>query len=376
MASVHKKHNSRYWYCAYYLPNGQRVLRSTGSSEKSKAIAICEQISRASKKASEGRLIDKLARKAIAEIYEIGNDSELPSFSTAEYVVEWLERKQLEVSDRTYSEYEGITKDFIEYLGRDASQPMDMVTVRDVLAYRTTVAARVSGTTVNKYIKVLRSMFNQALKDGILKDNILTRIDAVKKSVSKRRAFTIDEIKSILEVCNDEWRGLVLFGFYTGQRLSDIAGLKWSSIDMQHEEIRLTTQKTDRSMIIPIPVPLFNYLESLPLPDKGQMVFPTASSVATSSLSQQFRKMLAGLGLTTQSTHKSTGQGRNTRRQTNELSFHCLRHTTTSALKNSGVSNAVAMEIIGHESEAVNRIYTHIDTASLRDAVNRLPDLT
>ena len=45
------------------------------------------------------------------------------------------------------------------------------------------------------------------------------------------------------------------------------------------------------------------------------------------------------------------------------------------ALKNAGVNNAVAMELIGHESEAISRAYTHIEAEALKKAVNRLPDL-
>jgi hypothetical protein len=45
-------------------------------------------------------------------------------------------------------------------------------------------------------------------------------------------------------------------------------------------------------------------------------------------------------------------------------------------LKAGGVSDAVAREIIGHESAAVSRTYSHIDAATLRAALDKLPDLT
>jgi hypothetical protein len=48
----------------------------------------------------------------------------------------------------------------------------------------------------------------------------------------------------------------------------------------------------------------------------------------------------------------------------------------TTLLKASGVSDAVAREIIGHESAAVSRTYSHIDVATLRAAIDKLPDLT
>jgi hypothetical protein len=44
-------------------------------------------------------------------------------------------------------------------------------------------------------------------------------------------------------------------------------------------------------------------------------------------------------------------------------------------LKNAGVSDAVARDIIGHESEAVSRNYTHIDLATKRKAVDAMPDV-
>ena len=40
-------------------------------------------------------------------------------------------------------------------------------------------------------------------------------------------------------------------------------------------------------------------------------------------------------------------------------------------MKNAGISPAVVGEFIGHESDAVNRIYT----ASMRRAADALPDL-
>ena len=52
-----------------------------------------------------------------------------------------------------------------------------------------------------------------------------------------------------------------------------------------------------------------------------------------------------------------------------------LRHTATSLLKNAGVSDVVARDIIGHESEAVSRNYTHIDTVTKRRAIDAMPDI-
>ena len=45
-------------------------------------------------------------------------------------------------------------------------------------------------------------------------------------------------------------------------------------------------------------------------------------------------------------------------------------------LKASGLSDFVAREIVGHESAAVSRQYSHLSTDDLRSAMQRLPNVT
>jgi len=47
----------------------------------------------------------------------------------------------------------------------------------------------------------------------------------------------------------------------------------------------------------------------------------------------------------------------------------------TSPLKNAGVTEAVAMGIIGHESESISRHYTHIENRAEHSALNQRPRL-
>jgi integrase len=73
---------------------------------------------------------------------------------------------------------------------------------------------------------------------------------------------------------------------------------------------------------------------------------------------------------------QSTGKGRDQAREASEISFHSLRHSAVTMLKAAGVSDFIAREIVGHESAAVSRQYTHLTTDDKRAAMQRLPDLT
>ena len=62
-------------------------------------------------------------------------------------------------------------------------------------------------------------------------------------------------------------------------------------------------------------------------------------------------------------------------RNLSALSFHSLRHSFNSALANSGVSQELRQKLTGHASVEMNRLYTHTELETLRNAVVSLPRL-
>jgi integrase len=189
--------------------------------------------------------------------------------------------------------------------------------------------------------------------------------------------FTVPEIRRVIEVADKEWKSLVQFGLYTGQRLADLATLRWDNIDLGRKEIRIKTRKTGKRLAIPIAPPLKTHIESLPAAREGYL-HPKAAAKVTSqkrsgTLSNQFADLLAQAGLRDKAPHRSKGKGRAAKRSSNGLSFHALRHTAVSLLKDAGIPEAVVMELVGHESEAMSAHYTHVGTEALAKAVAALP---
>jgi integrase len=265
----------------------------------------------------------------------------------------------------------------LDHLGAKADKPMDSIARQDAIRFRDALAKRVSGATANKRVKIARVIWSAAHRDGIVQDNPFSKVERLKVARSIRRAFTLPELKRLLAVCDDDWRGLVLAGLYTGQRISDISTLAWSQIDLEQNEIHFNTRKTDRDVHIPMAEPLRKYLLTRAGVDNPTApVFPSAVSSGSNTLARGFGDILAAAGLMPKRSHEAIKKGRSARREMSALSFHCLRHTATSLLKNAGVSDVVAREIIGHDSEAVSRQYTHIETDTLRVAVGKMPDIT
>ena len=390
MPSIHRQPGRPFWFCAFSIFNpetlrSRRVFRSTKTRDKKQALEICRAWHKAALKARNGKLSVDAAREVIAQgvsdVFTAANIESLPSASIKAWCETWLETKAIEAEESTHDRYKRIVERFVEFLGAKAKRDLSTLQASDIARFRDREAKERARATANLSLKVLRVCFGEAIRQDLLAVNPGARVKLLKlRDKSARRAFTLSEIKRILKACGDnsEWRGLVLFGLYLGQRLGDLAKLTWRAVNLESGEIAFTTRKTSRRIVLPLMQPLADYLASLPASDNpNAYIFPNAASAKrTGSLSNQFREILADAGLVEPPTHKATKRGRHQAREMSEISFHSLRHSAVTMLKASGLSDFVAREIVGHESAAISRQYSHLSTDDLRSAMRRLPDVT
>jgi integrase len=194
--------------------------------------------------------------------------------------------------------------------------------------------------------------------------------------------FSVDELRAVLAVAGVEWKSLIRFGLYTGQRLGELASHAWAQIDLERDEIRLMTRKTGKQLLIPIAAPLREHLLTVATRESPKApVDPRAFEIVASqdgrvgTLSNQFSELLVDAGLGQARTHKGRGIGRKGKRAGLELSFHSLRHTAVSLLKDAGVPDAVLMALVGHESAAMSHGYAHVGREALQRAAQSLPEI-
>jgi len=382
MASVWKHPKSRFWYACYTDHTGKQRKRSTKLTDRNDALGLAVKWERSYRRVQS----EIQARRVLADIYRDITRRELQFHTVRTFFESWLERKEQENARSTYVRYKGIANAFLEHLGELADQDLSSVTTDEVAEYRDHISRSLSPSSANQQMKVLRVAFKEAWKRNLIEENPAAKVDTIKNgragSAGERRPFTVREVRLILEHANQEWTGMILCGYYTGQRLGDIARLTWNNLDLVRKEIRFVTQKTGRPTGLPIAEPLLKHLETLPAGDEpGAPLFPAAYEMVcrqrrVNSLSSQFHAILVSAGFAAERSKVETGTGHSVRRVTGALSFHCLRHTLTSSLKNAGASEAVTMDIVGHESKAVSRQYTHIEDGVKRAALDSLPDIT
>lgn len=375
MASLWKHPLSRYWTACFTDPNGRRMKRSTKTTDRQ----LAQKMADAFEAATRASRTSAQMRKVMASLHKdiTGGDLLFPSFR--DYSAKWIERKSPEVSTGTVGFYQTALSQFTTFLGEKADADISTITRENVTEFRNELAAKLNGKTVNHRLKVLRMVFLAARSDGALVDSPSEFVKTVKKKAggATRRPFTIPELRAVVSVAGEEWRSMIMCGLYTGQRLGDIASLTWQNVDLQRGEIRLTTRKTGKVLVLPIAAPLRENLLQLPAgDDSAAPLHPNSFATVArqgrvTNLSNQFADILAQAGLRPKQAHRKTGAARGS--GSSNLSFHCLRHTAVSMMKDAGIPEAVVMEMVGHDSEQMSHHYTHVGADALTRAAASLP---
>jgi integrase len=381
MSSVHKLGGKANWICFYTDHEGRRRCKSTLTTNKQEADRICHEIQKIENKARARRLTPERAHKVISQVVadvmeSLGTPIERRTIQ--EHFEGWISTKQ--ASSGTLVRYQQIVRQFLAFLGPKSNKDLSSLAAEEIEGYRDGLQGTIAPTSVNVHLKVIRVCLESATRKSTFDKNPARLVDNLPSNDRhERRGFTLAELNKVLAVCGDDWRTAVLLGIYTGLRLGDIQALTWANLDLLNTELTTRTRKTGRVQILPIAKPLLRQIESLPVGDDPKApLCPALQNKTVSWLSNQFHEILASAGLVqSRGDHqkKEGKSGRAGRRQMSPFSFHSLRHTATSLLKNAGVSDVVARDIIGHESEAVSRNYTHIDMETKRKAVDAMPDV-
>lgn len=104
---------------------------------------------------------------------------------------------------------------------------------------------------------------------------------------------------------------------------------------------------------------------------RSEYVFPEEHAryiASNGSLSVDFTAILRSLGIASPKKHSGiSGRAFSTK------SFHSIRHTVVSMLRNSGsISADLCREIVWHDSEDIERLYYHASHYERQNAINYL----
>ncbi len=355
MASVHLDSRSSYWHGAFTDHRGIRRIRSTREKDRMRALAVVERWQRESdslravphdgitltnaseilektvtltQRAKTGRLTISDGQEFINELLK-SSGLQLNIRNTEQFLRDFLAGKAKSKAKGTSLRYERIVEDFITFLGPRAKLPLQGITSLDITAFRDHELARgVSNASADMAVKVLHVPFNSAKRQNLIAHNPTEAVDRLGHESATRRAFTLDELRKLLAAADEEWRGMILLGYYCGFRIQDAANLRWGQIDFQDKVIRLRPQKERRdrkakkteTALLP---ELREWLWQRRKTDDSA-VFPTLfgkKSGGAFGLSLTFRKLMDSAHIVT-----ANVASEGSLRAFYDLGFHALRH--------------------------------------------------
>ena len=406
MAFLRHLPTSKYWIAqfAWKHPSGKwkTISRSTkipiepppGSTQTARELRQdAQKIADSYEQTANGKLKDIHIRRVISEMAGLtGKLIRLPS------VREWMdERLAIMIRNKkenTYRNYSDAAKLFYEWLGEKKENPLDTITPLMMDDFQNWLNSRYAPTTRKKHFRAIKHIFDIAKSLNILTTNpcdAVAHITALSHSVTTsipRRPFSLPELQLILDNSTKEWRSMILTSLYTGgQRLGDIACLKWDAVDFEKGMLHIRTQKRGKSLVIP----LWNRLRALleeRFPQRvNEYVHPSAAQKylhagKASPLSAEFGKILYTCGLVERDPtlagkryKKQYGTSQDKTRHKNPLSFHSLRYTATTLLHEAGVPPILVQKIVGHDSAKIHEGYAAFSLRESENAFNRLPQL-
>lgn len=292
-----------------------------------------------------------------------------------EHLNKWLAERP---DWRTNTRYAKAIRSFLEFLGSDQHMPLDAVTEAHARKFMDKQLELLRSGTVRLYLHGLRAAFQQAVDQRLFPYNPFKGVNPTHQDRAdkiEKKAFTIEQVKLLTEILPGEWPDMIRVCLYTGgQRLGDIATLKWEQINLKGGIISMTTQKTKRHMNKPIITPLKEVLERRLACRMSDYVFPVAAmrhaqaDNTTGKLSIDFTTLLKQFGFIEATTNVLPGN----RRKVSSLSFHSLRATTVTALRLAGVPADLCRVIVGHRSELIERVYFRPDEKDIAKAMEKL----
>ncbi len=213
----------------------------------------------------------KLAQeKLIPEIQYKLNTGEFFKNETKIPTIDEFVKKSFEIHEATrkYSTHidyvNGYYRYIQSYLG---DKPLDKVKPSDIELWQSALLNKGLGARRIRTLRtVLTTLYNDAMKDEIVKYSPLNVVRVPKAPKVEIHPFSLEEIKLILNNCEGQVKNFIALAFFTGMRSGEMVGLKWSDVNFDRLEIsikrtikmgEISRPKTENSIRV---IDIINYL--------------------------------------------------------------------------------------------------------------------
>jgi len=317
--------NPKVWYMSYQDASGKQVRVSTKTESKQLAQAALDKV-RA--ELWEQKKLGVKQKRLFSEAAQLFLEAKASRRSVRDYErqINWWKEQ-----------FDGL---FLHEVTQDRI-------IKTIEAKRK--ADGCSAATTNRYLAALRGCMRLAiLKHQWLDRGKLPEFFLEQEPRGRTRWLRPDEVTRLLAELPDHWKDIAGFALATGQRLSNVLGLRWDQVDLVRRVIVYEGEVMKNGE------------------DHGIGLSETAATLIqkqvgrhpTHVFSYRGKPLKAGGYATWQKAVKAAG--------IEDLRRHDMRHTWASMMVQAGVSDAALMALGSWKTPKMVRRYGHLSAESLR----------
>jgi integrase/recombinase XerC len=258
------------------------------------------------------------------------------------------------VSEHTLKSYRRDIKQLLSYCASQALQNWQDIQPIDI---RNHISNRhrkgISSKSLQRELSAIRSFYNYLLKKRQFQNNPAKQIRAPKQIRKLPKVLDVDQITGLLDSVPDsflEIRDLAMFELFysSGLRLSELAALNITDIDLSENELRVLHGKGGKQRNLPIGSKAVTALK------KWLNYRPATADPAIFTSNKGKRLGQRSIQLRLDRWCKKIGLPEH-------VHPHMLRHSFASHLLESSHDIRAVQEFLGHSNISTTQIYTHLD---------------
>jgi integrase len=295
--------------------------------------------------------------------------------------------------------------------GTLGDKPLGAITEDDVEAFIASLRKEGrAGSTINKYVQLVRALFKWAVKKKYLTQNPIADSDAIKRErmAQRHRRLVPDTVnpktgkieregeeRTLVATAGPHLQRLIMGALETGLRLGELLRVQWRDVDLERRRLRIPAEKakTRKERVVPISTRLAGVLE---------MAHSALAATLPESLKEREREQLVadahvfgdGIGQRVKCVRKawdtavlkSHGHtpvwvGSNTLApecraalRAVDLHFHDLRHEAGSRFHEAGWPLHHVQYLLGHQSLEQTTTYLNVTLTGLEESMRRFDE--
>lgn len=160
-----------------------------------------------------------------------------PDVIFMDFLRDWLEKRKPEISPTTYRSYKNMADHHMQAVFSD--NPIREITfwfIEDYFGYL--LNSGLSSTTAQHHYALLKSVFHEAHRRGIIQEDPMEYVKKPKREQAKVSYYSLEEAQQLIaEVKGTKLELLVTLSLAYGFRRSEVLGLHWEDIDFADNRI-------------------------------------------------------------------------------------------------------------------------------------------